>query len=659
MTLPEVEYAEPDAILQHTLIPNDPQYSNQWHYFAPSAGNYGINAPAAWDITTGSASIVAAVIDTGITNHADLIGRTVPGYDFISDPLVANDGDGRDSDPSDPGDWITAADASGYFAGCAITNSSWHGTHTAGTIGAASNNSLGVAGINWNSKILPVRVLGKCGGYTSDIVDGMRWAAGLTVSGVPNNANPAKVINLSLGGSGACSTTSQNAIDAITAAGTTVVVSAGNSNADASGFNPANCNGVITVAATDRNGSRAYYSNYGATVEISAPGGAQSYANDPNGILSTLNTGTQGPVADTYVYYQGTSMAAPHVTGVVSLLYSLNPLLTPAQVLQILQDTVTNFPSGSTCNTTNCGNGIVNAGAAVAYVSGVATSTPTATSAISSTPTATPTATSTGTSCTNLLADPSFEAYTPNPYWVEASTNFGTPLCTTADCGNGGGSASPRTGSVWGWFGGTNSDEIASLAQTITIPSGATTLQFYFWIGSAGVGSDINDVFNAQIDSTTLFSANATQIGSYPGYTLISVDASTFANGGSHTVRFISNTTGQTVNFNLDDVALCQGSGGSTATPTQTSTVTMTTTPTSTLTGIPTSTPTRTLTSTPTDTPTSTPTGTPTSTPTGTPTSTPTGTPTSTPTGTPTSTPTETRTPNGVSYNLYLPILQR
>jgi serine protease len=579
MALPEVDYAEPDAILQHTLVPNDPQYSNQWHYFAPSAGNYGINAPAAWDITTGSASIVAAVVDTGITNHADLSGRTVPGYDFISNPLFANDGDGRDSNPSDPGDWITQADLdSGNFPGCTVTNSSWHGTHTAGTIGAASNNSLGVAGINWNSKILPVRVLGKCGGFLSDIVDGMRWAAGLAVTGVPNNPNPAKVINISLGGSGACGTTYQDAINAITAAGTTVVVAAGNSNVNASGFRPANCNGVITVAATDRNGSRAYYSNFGATVEISAPGGAQSSANDPNGILSTLNTGAQGPVADTYIYYQGTSMAAPHVTGVVSLLYSLNPLLTPAQVLQILQNTVTNFPGGSTCNTGICGPGIVNAGAAVAYVSGVATSTPTATSSITSTPTrtatptATHTATPTGTVCTNLLADPSFEAFTPNPYWVEGSTNYGTPLCTTALCGTGAGSALPRTGSVWGWFGGTINNEIASLAQTITIPSGTATLQFYFYIGAAPAGSGTDDVFNAQIDSTTLFSANATQLGSYPGYTFISINASAFANGGSHTVRFISNTSGQIVNFNLDDVALCTGSAVPTSTPTPTRT---------------------------------------------------------------------------------------
>ena len=274
MLLPEVEYAEPDAIMLPTLTPNDSRYGEQWHYFSPSAGNYGINAPGAWDITTGSASIVVAVIDTGITNHADLSGRTVQGYDFITDTLSANDGGGRDNDPSDPGDWITQAEHdSGHFEDCRVTNSTWHGTHTAGTIGAATNNGLGVAGVNWQSKILPVRVLGKCGGSLSDIADGMRWSAGLAVTGVPNNANPAKVLNLSLGGSGACETTYQNAINAITAAGSTVIVSAGNSNADASGFRPANCSGVITVAATNRNGNRANYSNYGSVVEISAPGG--------------------------------------------------------------------------------------------------------------------------------------------------------------------------------------------------------------------------------------------------------------------------------------------------------------------------------------------------------------------------------------------------
>ncbi len=364
-TLPEVAYAEPDAIMTHMLTPNDPRYGDQWHYFAPGSGHYGINAPAAWDITTGSSSIVVAVVDTGITNHADLSGRTVPGYDFISEVAISNDGDGRDSNPSDPGDWVVANEC---YAGSSAFNSSWHGTHTAGTIGAASNNGVGVAGVNWQSKILPVRVLGKCGGTTSDITDGMRWAAGLSVPSVPNNSNVAKVLNLSLGGNGACSITYQNAVNAIVSAGSTVVVSAGNSNTNASGFQPGNCTGVITVAATNRNGSRAFYSNYGAIVEISAPGGEVAYPGDSNGVLSTLNTGTQGPGADTYAYYQGTSMAAPHIAGVVSLMLSRNPTLTPTQILNLVQSTVTNFPGGSTCNTSLCGSGIVNAGAAVAAV---------------------------------------------------------------------------------------------------------------------------------------------------------------------------------------------------------------------------------------------------------------------------------------------------
>jgi serine protease len=373
--LPEVEYAEPDYIMfaiedipqSPLLVPNDPGYTDQWHYFAPTAGNYGVNAPSAWDLTTGSSGIYVAVLDTGILNHADLSGRWTGGYDMISDDLVANDGDGRDNNPQDPGDWITLAESSsGYFAGCRVTNSSWHGTHVAGTISAATNNSSGVAGLNWVSQIVPVRVLGKCGGYLSDIADGIRWAAGLPVTGVPANAYPAQVINMSLGGGGTCEATYQNAITDVYNAGATIVVAAGNESMDAGGFRPANCNNVITVAATDRYGDQAHYSNFGSVVEISAPGGDTRFAN--SGVLSTLNDGTTGPGNDNYVYYQGTSMAAPHVAGVASLMYSLNPSLSPAQVSSILQNNVTSFPGGSTCNTSICGSGIVNAAAALAAV---------------------------------------------------------------------------------------------------------------------------------------------------------------------------------------------------------------------------------------------------------------------------------------------------
>ncbi|MEZ5177985.1 MAG: S8 family serine peptidase [Acidimicrobiales bacterium] len=364
---PGVKYAEPDTRQFATVVPNDTRYPDQWD-LQPVTPNtsYGANLPAAWDITTGSASQVVAVVDTGYLNHADLAGRFVPGYDMVSDAQIGNDGDGRDANALDPGDWITSAEnSSGFFAGCGVSNSSWHGTHVAGTIGAASNNATGVAGINWNAKILPVRVLGKCGGYSSDIADGMRWAAGLTVSGVPANPNPAKVINLSLGGSGACSTTYQNAVNAVTAAGSMLVIAAGNSNSDAANFQPGNCAGVVTVAATGRAGNRATYSNYGSTVEIAAPGGNLSGGLD-TGILSTLNTGTTSPVADAYVAYQGTSMAAPHVAGVASLVWAAQPSLTAAQVTTFLQISATPFKAGSTCTTAICGPGILNAGAAVA-----------------------------------------------------------------------------------------------------------------------------------------------------------------------------------------------------------------------------------------------------------------------------------------------------
>ena len=349
---PRVALVEPDAMMHPMLVPNDTMYAQQWHYFEAAGG---IDLPRAWDVTTGSASLTIAVIDTGVRPHADLVSRLVAGYDFIGDTTMSNDGDGRDGDASDPGDY-----------GCNGAASSWHGTHVAGTIGATSNNGFGVTGINWVSKIQPVRVLGKCGGYTSDIVDGMRWAAGIPVAGVPANPTPAKVENLSLGGSGACSATFQSAVNDVVAQGTVVVVAAGNSNADASQTQPASCSGVIAVAATTRNGGRAGYSNYGANVTIAAPGGGGS-----DGILSTLNNGTTTPGADSYAWYQGTSMATPHVSGVVSLMMSVDPTQTPAQIVQRLRQTARAFPSGtgSDCTTSLCGAGIVDAGAAVSGLS--------------------------------------------------------------------------------------------------------------------------------------------------------------------------------------------------------------------------------------------------------------------------------------------------
>ncbi|MFN8444737.1 MAG: S8 family serine peptidase [Caldilineaceae bacterium] len=357
-SLPDVALVEPDLRVLPQAIPTDPLYSEQWHYYPPTTRNFGVNLPGAWDVTTGSPNVVVAVLDTGQLNHADLVGRMVPGYDFITDPFMANDGDSRDSNPSDEGDggWATL--------------STWHGTHIAGTIGAHSNNGLGVTGINWTSKIQHVRVLGISGGILSDIIDGIYWAAGLPVPGVPNNPTPAKVLNLSLGIGGTCGVALQNAINAAVNVGAVVVVSAGNEAINAAGFLPANCNNVITVGATTRSGDLAFYSNYGATLEIAAPGGETPVDATGDGILSTSNTGILLPEADNYQFYQGTSMAAPHVTGIVSLMLSVNPNLTPAQVLSILQSTATPFPAGSNCRSFGCGAGLVNAMAAVTKAKG-------------------------------------------------------------------------------------------------------------------------------------------------------------------------------------------------------------------------------------------------------------------------------------------------
>jgi serine protease len=348
---PDVEYAEPDRIMVPLFTPNDPMYSQQWDFYEATAG---LNLPAAWDKSTG-AGINVAVIDTGYRPHADLSGQILPGYDFITSAAIAGDGNGRDSDASDTGD-NTYAGQCGTGSPAQDQASSWHGTHVAGTIAARTNNGIGVAGVAYGAKIVPARVLGKCGGYTSDIADAMVWASGGTVTGVPVNPNKARVLNLSLGGSGACDTTTQNAINSARSRGAVVVVAAGNSNVNASNANPANCAGVITVAAVGRTGGKASYSNYGANVDIAAPGG-----DGGAGIVSTWNAGTTTPAGDNYGYMMGTSMATPHVAGVAALMLAKNPNLTPDEVEAKLKSTARAFPAA--CS--GCGAGIVDAAAAV------------------------------------------------------------------------------------------------------------------------------------------------------------------------------------------------------------------------------------------------------------------------------------------------------
>ncbi len=380
---PGVVYAEPDLIAHADAAPpNDPCWNGsapcadaigQWDLReGTTATTYGIDLLGAWDRTLGS-GVRVAVLDTGITTHPDLAGQTVAGYDFVSSMSISNDGNGRDADPSDPGDWYT--DFSGSHA------SSWHGTHVTGTIVALAGNSTGVAGIAPQAKVQPLRVLGTGGsGYFSDITDAMVWGSGGAVAGVPTNSTPARVESLSLGGGGTCPTYTQSAINAAIARGTAIVVAAGNQGSDASGYSPGNCAGVITVAATDRGGARASFSNYGSSVEISAPGVS---------LWSTLNSGTKGPGVPSYARYSGTSMATPHVSAVAALMFAVKPTLTPAQVTSLMRQTA--HPFGGAGCPPGCGSGIVDAAKAVAAAAG-ATPTPTPTPGPTSTPSPSPTA---------------------------------------------------------------------------------------------------------------------------------------------------------------------------------------------------------------------------------------------------------------------------
>lgn len=375
----DVVAVEPNTIL-HPLATDDPAYGALWNL--RSGSSYGVDAEDAWPVTTGTGSVIA-VLDTGVTTHPDLSSALLTdggipyGHDFVTDDpthgVFSHDGDGWDADPTDPGDYCTVPGEQ--------AKSSWHGTHVSGIAAAAANNGTGGAGVAPGASIETVRVMGGCGGATSDLIAGIRWAAGLSVPGVAANAHKASVINLSLGGDGQCQASVQQAIDEATGAGSIVVVAAGNSGQALASSTPANCQNVIRVTASTSTGTLAGYSDSGSTslpATVAAPGGTQagtcSQTSSNTQIYSTINTGTKEAIAASYGCYVGTSMAAPHVSAIVALLTSLNPALSLASVQGILTASATPFPAGASyqlggvsypCTTTACGAGVANAAAAV------------------------------------------------------------------------------------------------------------------------------------------------------------------------------------------------------------------------------------------------------------------------------------------------------
>ncbi|MBA3252958.1 MAG: S8 family serine peptidase [Pseudomonadota bacterium] len=441
-----VEYAEPDIMFKKVATPNDPRFSEmQWNLFAPSAtytgaltpaagggtrsatATGGANLPLAWDVTTGHNSVVLAVIDTGIVNHTDLNnagvtpfsetyvpnGRFLAGYDFISEGagglptnFVANDGNGRDPDPSDPGDFVTTQDEMAHPLVCddgqpGPQNSSWHGSHMAGVAAAMTNNALSIASVAWNVRVLPVRALGKCGGALSDIAEAIHWAAGLPVPGVPTNTTPAQVISLSLGSDPdvPCDGTMQSAVNAAIASGAVVVAATGNDFRPDAISVPAKCTGVIAVTAHTINGENADYSNIGAAggappqPTISSPGGGQPTLLGRGGptdepswfgyyIWSTTLWGNTTPssgggpggasTGPNLSGFTGTSAATPQVAAVAALIKSMIPSASPTMIRNFLVTTVRPHPAGGACALPppmgfmgQCGPGLLDANAAV------------------------------------------------------------------------------------------------------------------------------------------------------------------------------------------------------------------------------------------------------------------------------------------------------
>jgi len=396
MARPDVEWVEPNLRERRLqAAPSDPLFTQQWWLQPVSGSNANVlearlrgvaGFQTAW-LRANHAPAVVAVLDTGITSHPDLAGRVLPGHDFVSVIEYANDGNGRDSDPSDPGDFVSSSDlASGLFAGCTVEDSSWHGTIVAGMVAANVGNGEGGAGIHWGASVLPVRVAGKCGAEVPDIIDGMRWAAGLPVAGVASNPHPARIVNISFGGSAACGQAYQTAVDELRAIGVVVVAAAGNEWSAPS--RPASCPGVVGVVGLNRDGFKTNYSNFGGQIGVSGLSavsgddsqGAWGSVLADSGLVTLTNRGSTVPTSGGYARLYGTSFAAPQVAGTIAHMLSLNPALTYEQIVQGLRlsarphvtspkiaECSAHNPGRCICTTATCGAGILDADQALAY----------------------------------------------------------------------------------------------------------------------------------------------------------------------------------------------------------------------------------------------------------------------------------------------------
>ena len=371
--LPQISAVSPDLVATPDATPNDTYYPRQTNLYTPAVtgassgtAHHSIDVPSIWDATTGSRTVVVAVVDGGIAKHTDLSGQTVAGYDMVSDKRYAGDGNGRDSNPADPGNYSDGTYCSKY-------NSSWHGTHVAGIIGAVRGNKKGIAGIAPGVSVQPVRVVGRCFTPMSDIIAGIRWASGGKVDGVPMNKTPAQVINLSLSSTVTdftCPVAYQEVIDEARARGSLVVVSAGNQSASVLTRTPSNCRGVLSVGAIAPDGSPTTYTNVGRTLGMVAPGGVDPDHEPGLGIWSTIDKGKKKPAGATYGQMSGTSMAAPTVSAAAALIFSLGDF-TADQVMDVLKTAAVQPPKYDqyyTCRSDDelgnernvCGAGILN-----------------------------------------------------------------------------------------------------------------------------------------------------------------------------------------------------------------------------------------------------------------------------------------------------------